>query len=170
MMALRLIVTALKAALGTLSCTQAPSRAQLPLSRSRSGCVLTTLHGNLQSPGKLAGSVGQPPVSVGGADYLAAYMSERVSHNAHHVIVSAGDLVGASPLVSAAYHDEATIEMMRLLGLEISSVGNHEFDAGPGELLRKQTGGCLPPPAHSCLENGTFTGAKPLSSTSQPMW
>lgn len=94
-----------------------------------------------------------------GADYLAAYVSERVSHNARHVIVSAGDLIGASPLVSAAYHDEATLEAMRLLGLEISSVGNHEFDAGPSELLRKQTGGCLPPPAYSCLGNNAFSGA-----------
>jgi 5'-nucleotidase len=156
MMVFRLAVTAL-ATLGTLSCTQAPYAPASPVTIKV--VAFNDFHGNLQSPGKLAGSLGQPQVSVGGADYLAAYVSERVSHNALHVIVSAGDLIGASPLVSAAYHDEATIEVMRLLGLEISSVGNHEFDAGSGELLRKQIGGCLPPPARSCLEDTAFTGA-----------
>jgi 5'-nucleotidase len=116
-------------------------------------------HGNLQSPGKLASVVGQPPVVVGGADYLAAYVAERVSHNANHVVVSAGDVVGASPLISAAYHDEGTIEALNLLGLQVSSVGNHEFDAGRTELLRKQRGGCFTPSTYSCLEHGKFSGA-----------
>jgi len=116
-------------------------------------------HGNLQSPGKFSGVVGEPPVVVGGVDYLAAYVAERVSHNPNHVVVSAGDVVGASPLISAAYHDEGTIEALNLLGLQLSSVGNHEFDAGPAELLRKQRGGCFTPATHSCLEHGMFPGA-----------
>jgi 5'-nucleotidase len=68
-------------------------------------------------------------------------------------------MVGASPLISAAYHDEGTIEALNLLGLEVSSVGNHEFDAGRTELLRKQHGGCFRPSTYSCLERGTFLGA-----------
>ena len=116
-------------------------------------------HGNLQSPGKLAGTPGRQPVDVGGVDYLAAYTDERLSHNPNHVVVGAGDLVGASPLVSAAYHDEGTLEALNLLGLQVSSVGNHEFDAGRAELLRKQHGGCFEPSTHSCLEGGRFPGA-----------
>ena len=117
-------------------------------------------HGSLLSPGKFAPAVGQPAVVAGGADYLAAYIAERLSHNPNHVIVSAGDLVGASPLISAAYHDEGTIEVMNLLGLELTAVGNHEFDAGSAELLRKQNGGCFKDAKHSCLEHGAFPGAK----------
>lgn len=157
MMTLRLPALVLTAVV-VLSCAQAPKPAFTSPAVIKV-VAFNDFHGNLQSPAKLSGIVGQPPVNVGGADYLAAYVAERVSHNAHHVIVSAGDLVGASPLVSAAYHDEATIEVMRLLGLDISSVGNHEFDAGPSELLRKQNGGCFQPPIYSCLENGAFKGA-----------
>ena len=56
--------------------------------------------------------------------------------------VSAGDTIGASPLISANYLDEPTIDAMNLLGLEFNSVGNHEFDRGGDELKRMQTGGC----------------------------
>ena len=116
-------------------------------------------HGNLKSPGKLAGVFGGQPIDVGGMDYLAAYVDERLSHNPDHVVVGAGDMVGASPLVSAAYHDEGTLEALNLLGLQVSSVGNHEFDAGRAELLRKQHGGCFEPSTYSCLEGGKFPGA-----------
>jgi 5'-nucleotidase len=58
--------------------------------------------------------------------------------------VSAGDLIGASPLLSALFHDEPTIEAMNLLGLDINAVGNHEFDEGADELLRMQFGGSHP--------------------------
>ena len=116
-------------------------------------------HGNLQSPGPWSVGADQPAVTVGGADYLAAYVAQRVSLNRNHVVVAAGDLVGASPLVSAAYHDEGTVQAMNLLGLELTSVGNHEFDAGPQELLRKQSGGCAPAGTSTCLEDKSFQGA-----------
>ena len=57
--------------------------------------------------------------------------------------VAAGDIVGASPLLSAAFHDEPTIEAMNKLGLDATAVGNHEFDEGYKELQRLQRGGCL---------------------------
>jgi 5'-nucleotidase len=58
------------------------------------------------------------------------------------VTVSAGDTIGASPLISAHYLDEPTIAAMNALGLEFNSVGNHEFDKGGDELRRMQAGGC----------------------------
>lgn len=115
-------------------------------------------HGNLQA-GSSAPVAGQPAVTAGGIDYLAAYVAELKSENPNHVVVSAGDLVGASPLISAFYHDEATIEAMNLLGLDFGAVGNHEFDRGPAELLRKQNGGCFPGGLQTCLEKRAFPGA-----------
>jgi 5'-nucleotidase len=63
--------------------------------------------------------------------------------NPNSLVVSAGDLIGASPLLSAAFHDEPTIEAMNKIGLDLASVGNHEFDEGWRELRRMQRGGCL---------------------------
>ena len=115
-------------------------------------------HGNLES-GSMATQPGRAAERVGGADYLAAYVAQLESLNPNHVLVAAGDLVGASPLISAFYHDEGTIEVMNALGLEWSAVGNHEFDAGPAELLRKQNGGCYSTGQRSCLVNHAFPGA-----------
>ena len=76
--------------------------------------------------------------------------------NPNTLTVSAGDLIGASPLLSALFHDEPTIEAMNEMGLNLNAVGNHEFDEGVTELLRMQNGGCGPD--NSC-PNGTFGGA-----------
>lgn len=117
-------------------------------------------HGNLASPGNFSGR------PSGGADYLAGYISSLRSANPqNNVVVSAGDLVGATPLVSALFHDEPTIEVMNRIGLDIAAVGNHEFDEGRAELIRLQTGGCHPTDANSCQGGivGTtspFEGAK----------
>ena len=56
--------------------------------------------------------------------------------------MAAGDIIGASPLVSALFDDEDTIDAMNRIGLDLTSVGNHEFDKGKTELLRLQHGGC----------------------------
>jgi len=116
-------------------------------------------HGNLNSPGAFSG------FPSGGADYLAGYIADLKSQNPNNVVVQAGDVIGASPLVSALFHDEGTIEVMNRAGLDIASVGNHEFDEGSAELLRMQTGGCHPTDPHSCegAQVGTpvpFEGAK----------
>ena len=69
---------------------------------------------------------------VGRADYLAANIAAAKAGAENSVFVSAGDLIGASPLISALFHDEPTIEAMNLMGLDFNGVGNHEFDDGPG--------------------------------------
>jgi 5'-nucleotidase len=81
----------------------------------------------------------------GGAAYLATQIKalEQQSREPNTVTVAAGDLIGASPLISAAYHDEPTVEALNLMGLDYAAVGNHEFDEGSAELLRIQNGGCL---------------------------
>ena len=107
--------------------------------------AINDFHGNLLPPTGSGGVINGTP--AGGAEYLATHLRQlRAQAKAAHedsVTVAAGDLIGASPLLSAAFHDEPTIEEMNNLGLEVSSVGNHEFDEGWRELLRMQFGGCL---------------------------
>src|SRR5215470_17844656 len=103
---------------------------------------LNDFHGNLQSPGSFSPGPGASSVPSGGVEVLAGYVADLKSKNPHNVVVSAGDLIGASPLISALFHNEGTIEAMNRLGLEFNAVGNHEFDQGKNELLRMQNGGC----------------------------
>ena len=76
-------------------------------------------------------------------EYLATHLNTLRQGQRDTYTVAAGDLIGASPLLSAAFHDEATIESANLMGLELASVGNHEFDEGWQELQRIQKGGCI---------------------------
>ncbi len=93
-----------------------------------------------------SGPTPQPATPAGGAAYLAwhldALRADAASRGAKTLTVAAGDLIGASPLLSAAFLDEPTIETMNLLGLDVTSVGNHEFDEGWRELVRMHDGGC----------------------------
>jgi 5'-nucleotidase len=104
-------------------------------------------HGTLLSPGSFSpatqsGSSGAGLVPAGGADYLAGFVARLKAANPNNVVVGAGDFIGATPLVSALFRDEPTVEVMNRLGLEFNAVGNHEFDKGSSELLRLQRGGC----------------------------
>ena len=129
-------------------------------------------HGNLQSPGTFGINTTIPAAQrppVGGAEYLAAYVARMKAQNPLNVVVGGGDFVGASPLISALFFDEPAVETLNKIGVEFTSVGNHEFDKGAGELRRLQHGGCkivngLPDP-NSCVglgsgAPGTFDGAK----------
>ncbi|MGB9356942.1 MAG: 5'-nucleotidase C-terminal domain-containing protein [Acidimicrobiia bacterium] len=95
-------------------------------------------HGHVQSgdAGTVAGEV------AGGGEYLSAKLNELRSGNS--LTVAAGDLIGGSPAFSGLFHDEPSVESLNAMGLDVSSVGNHEFDEGVTELLRMQDGGCHP--------------------------
>ena len=102
-------------------------------------------HGNLQSPGSFAPNLAVPAaqrVPVGGAEYIAAHVGKLKAQNPNHVVVGAGDMIGATPLISSLFHDEPSVETLNRIGLEFNAVGNHEFDKGSAELLRLQRGGC----------------------------
>jgi 5'-nucleotidase len=102
-------------------------------------------HGNLQSPGTFARNALVPPAqrpAVGGADALAAHVARLKAGNPLHAVVGGGDFVGASPLVSGMFFDEPTVEVLNRVGVDFTSVGNHEFDKGSAEILRLQRGGC----------------------------
>jgi len=102
-------------------------------------------HGNLQSPGSFAPNLGLPAaqrVPVGGAEYIAAHVNKLKALQSHHAVVGAGDMIGATPLISSLFHDEPAVETLNRIGLEFNAVGNHEFDRGSATLLRLQRGGC----------------------------
>ena len=102
-------------------------------------------HGQLEAAGTFGTSTAvavadRPP--VGGADFLAAHITELKRQNPNNVVVGAGDFIGATPLISSLFNDEPSIETLNRIGLEFNAVGNHEFDKGSAELLRLQNGGC----------------------------
>jgi len=73
---------------------------------------------------------------VGRADYLAAHIKQRAAANHNTLLVHSGDMVGASPPISALFQDKPTIEILNAIGFDIGTVGNHEFDKGTAELFR----------------------------------
>ena len=126
--------------------------------------AINDFHGNLRPP---AGGIRivdpgdrtkKIAVAAGGAEYMATLVSQLRQGHDNNIFVAAGDLIGASPLLSAMFHDEPTIESMSMMGLAVSSVGNHEFDEGKDELLRMQNGGCHP--VDGCQGPHPFAGAK----------
>ena len=121
------------------------------------------LHGHLEPPSlsvreRIDGNLTEVP--VGGAAYLAAAIQHHKKLNPLHAVVSAGDMIGATPLTSALFLDEPTIEAVNAMGIDFNAVGNHEFDKGTPELMRMRRGGCekltrLEP----CQVNRQFPGA-----------
>ena len=126
--------------------------------------AINDFHGNLKAPqGGIRIRDPHDPsktlnVPAGGAEHMATALNELRAKNPNHIFVAAGDLVGATPLVSALFHDEPTVESLNLMGLEASAVGNHEFDKGSVELLRLQRGGCHP--RDGCKGPQPFGGAR----------
>jgi len=121
------------------------------------------LHGHLEPPSlsvreRIDGKLTEVP--AGGAAYLAAAIQHYKKLNSLHAVVSAGDMIGATPLTSALFLDEPTIEAVNAMGIDFNAVGNHEFDKGTPELMRMRRGGCekltrLEP----CQVNRQFPGA-----------
>jgi 5'-nucleotidase len=126
--------------------------------------AINDFHGNLRPPpGGIR--IADPDdktktvvVPAGGAEQMASLLTQLREGHPNNIFVSAGDLIGASPLLSAMFHDEPTIESMSMMGLELSAVGNHEFDKGKDELLRMQNGGCHK--IDKCQGPHPFPGAK----------
>jgi 2',3'-cyclic-nucleotide 2'-phosphodiesterase (5'-nucleotidase family) len=157
------LVTVVASALAVLPATSSAANAKPRHHKLRVAHIqlltFNDFHGNLETGGTIPtgyqlnadgspvlGSLGRPIpnlVEVGGAASLAANLARARLGHKYTITAAAGDIIGASPLVSAAFHDEPTIEAMNDLGLEVSSVGNHEFDEGATELLRMQHGPCL---------------------------
>src|SRR5713101_6839660 len=126
--------------------------------------AINDFHGYLQpppggiriaDPGDKSKKVAVP---AGGSEHMATLVKQLRQGASNTIFAAAGDLIGASPFLSALFHDEPTIESLSMMGLEVASVGNHEFDEGKEELLRMQNGGCHP--TDGCQGPHPFPGAK----------
>ena len=154
-------------------CSEAAPPQPAPITLSL--IALNDFHGNILPP-NISVLVPDPDhpqgtrVPAGGAAYLASMVQQlKAANPANTLVVGAGDLLGASPLTSGLFHDEPTIDVLNAIGLDVSSVGNHEFDKGRDELLRMQHGGCLARSADghagvvgvdTCMNHGSFSGAR----------
>jgi 5'-nucleotidase len=145
---------ALLLVLGACSTVDAPRTISLKIA------AINDFHGNLAAPaeGLILPQGGAPaPTKAGGVAKLAGLVARLRAQSPHFVFVSAGDLVGASPLLSAAFDDEPTVEAMNAAGLDLHGVGNHEFDRGVAELRRMHAGGC---PSDGCKSRRPYAGAR----------
>jgi 5'-nucleotidase len=135
---------------------------------------INDFHGNLEA-GSLSLTLPDPQapgtplrVPAGGAAALAGLVKTLRAGAPHSLMLSAGDLIGASPLVSTLFRHESTVEVMNTIGLELDALGNHEFDAGVTELKRVGQGGCAATAPESPISScalGTYAGARfPLLS------
>ncbi|MGW4908495.1 bifunctional metallophosphatase/5'-nucleotidase [Streptomyces sp. NPDC004270] len=122
------------------------------------------LHGNLEPPSGSSGRVTElqadgttKTIDAGGVEYLATHLRQARKGNKYSITAAGGDMVGASPLISGLFHDEPTIEALNKLDLDVTTVGNHEFDEGARELARLQNGGCHP--TDGCYTDKKFKGA-----------
>src|SRR3982751_5544947 len=155
-----LAALALLAIFGRVSAANAQSVAPVELRI----LAINDFHGNLRPPpGGIRitdpeDKTKKTVVPAGGAEHMATLVKELRDGHRNTIFVAAGDLIGASPFLSAMFHDEPTIEALSMMGLNISSVGNHEFDEGKDELLRMQHGGCHP--IDQCQGPHPFAGAK----------
>jgi len=126
--------------------------------------AINDFHGNIETPPEPV-AITQPDgtilkARVGGAAQLASALERARQGHPNSITVAAGDLIGASPLASAYFLDEPTIDSMNLLGLSVASVGNHEFDKGSAELLRMQNGGCAKNVTRVPCRLERFSGAR----------
>jgi 5'-nucleotidase len=145
------------ALIGPRAATVTPKAAPAPATLKI--LAFNDLHGALDPPAGSGGLIQGVP--VGGVEYLAGTVKRlraQYLNTADKVMtVSSGDNIGGSPLTSAAFHDEPTVEELNALGLDLAAVGNHEFDEGVTELRRIQNGGCHP--VDGCQDGDPFTGA-----------
>ncbi|MFI7153950.1 bifunctional metallophosphatase/5'-nucleotidase [Nonomuraea sp. NPDC050022] len=156
---LRLVLAGAVAAGGFAAATAPANASKAPKTVPVRLLALNDFHGNLEPPtgssGRMVDENGAT-VEAGGAAYVATHMKALSDKNT--IAVAQGDLIGASPLISAAYHDEPSVEFMGKLGLKVAAVGNHEFDEGYTELRRIMKGGCHP--VDGCSPAGTWKGAQ----------
>jgi 5'-nucleotidase len=115
------------------------------------------LHGHLRPPSERLTLPDGSRVAAGGVARMATAVQGMRAQGPHFAFVSAGDLIGASPLLSAYFDDEPVIEAMNLMGLDFNGIGNHEFDSGVGHLKCLLSGGC---PDGGCRSGMAYGGAR----------
>lgn len=140
--------------------SSAPAQAHHPRPIDLQILSFNDYHGHLEPPtggdGRLTTATGT--VDAGGVEYLTTHLRQLRTGHRNTLTVAAGDLIGGSPFLSGLFKDEPSIETLNALKLDVSSVGNHEFDEGVPELLRMQYGGCHP--VEGCFDADGYSGAR----------
>jgi 5'-nucleotidase len=161
------VIVAAVLALASCTSTPRPNGASAPVTIAPITigiAAINDFHGNLEPPKQSAmlpdGKGGTLSVPAGGAAYLATAVQQVRAQYPNHLTIAAGDLMGSSPLASALFLDEPAVEIMNRIGLDFNAVGNHEFDYGVPELLRKQTGGCAKLTEREPCQLEPFRGAQ----------
>ena len=88
---------------------------------------INDFHGRIEADGSSAGAA----VLAGAVDQLSGKRKRNT------LFVSSGDNFGASTFTSLSQDDTPTIDALRTAGLDVSSVGNHEFDRGIDDLKNR---------------------------------
>ncbi|MBL8520421.1 MAG: bifunctional metallophosphatase/5'-nucleotidase [Betaproteobacteria bacterium] len=166
----RLLAAALLALAGCATQAPAPAPPADPGPVAVKIIAFNDFHGNLRTPGlrvpvpDATASTGFRMELAGGIEQFAAKAKALRAGAKHSILVSAGDMVGATPLLSAFFRDEPTIEAMNLAGVDLNAVGNHEFDYGVEHLKRLQKGGCVErngkPDCADRGDRGPYAGAR----------
>ena len=99
---------------------------------------INDFHGQLDTTSIVKGK------KVGSAPILATYLKEARAKYKNSILFHNGDSVGASSPVSSLERDEPTMEWMNMLGFDVASLGNHEFDHGVAALKAQIFGGLDP--------------------------
>jgi len=133
------------------------------------------------------GHLEPPEPGLGGAAWLGAHLNQAArSHPDRTIRVHAGDMIGASPLISSQFHDEPTIEATNMMDFDVGAVGNHEFDEGGDELMRvlrgsryqwlaantvdPETGATFLPPYKVIERGGVRVGFIGVTTDDTPTW
>jgi 5'-nucleotidase len=161
-------------ALLVAGCATAPPLIPLPVAESAKPPLTVKIlafndfHGNLKTPNLTirvpdnTQPTGTRMEPAGGVEQMSALINSLKAKSPHVAVVSAGDMVGATPLISALFQDEPAIEAMNLIGLDFHAVGNHEFDYGVDHLRRLQGGGC---PVNAKTSQPDCSGREPERAT-----
>lgn len=89
---------------------------------------LNDFHGRIDTDGK--GTLGK--------NFACTILTQREQFGAANTLtLGAGDLIGASPFTSSIQNDEPTLDFLDAIGMDASSVGNHEFDQGFDDLTQR---------------------------------
>ncbi|NTV39665.1 MAG: bifunctional metallophosphatase/5'-nucleotidase, partial [Demequinaceae bacterium] len=72
-----------------------------------------------------------------GAAVLGGAVDSLKAEYPNTVFAAAGDLIGASTFESFVAKDKPTIDALNAMGLQVSAVGNHEFDQGYADLTQR---------------------------------
>jgi 5'-nucleotidase len=155
------------AALLLSSCATPPAAERPPVTLRL--IAFNDLHGNLEAGGLSlpwpdpANRDKAQRLSAGGAAYLAGTVQALRAGASNSLVLSSGDMIGGTPLISALFLHESTIDVANRIGVDIAIPGNHEFDAGREELLRVLKPGCRSLPADAIFvscPSGPHEGAR----------